>query len=890
MRPQHLTCNNRENPQGIDSSQPRLGWWLPDGVQAAYQVRVEKRSPDGDDKPCWDSGRVDSADSLNARYAGPPLEFLAWYRWQARFWTENGTASDWSEPGFWLTGMLDAGRWQGAWLSDGERSAPPEPDYTVHPRDQDRAPVPDEAPALVLRKAFVVEQAPVQAVLAWCGLGYCDMTVNGTKPIDEVLFPPFTDYTKRVLYQTADVTRLLAGPGTHVLGAMLGNGFFNMQVPDLFQLEKAVWKQSPRLLAELHLTFADGSRQVVRSDTTWRLSTGPIRFNCIRGGETIDANHALGAWTAPGFDDAAWQEAVAVSAPAGKLVTQSIPPIRVTEEIEPMSVSELPDNRVIADFGGNLIGWTALEVVGEPGRKVNLYHGEALNADGSLNRRHGGSHTYGRYQQQACILSGRSDRFEPRFTYHGFRYVEAEGLAEVPAQGQWSAKRVHTALRRTGTFACANADLNKLHDASRRTLEDCAFSGPTAEAVREKVIWPGDGVWCMRSFFSLFDSQELYRKTIYDVLDAQAPSGHVPPVVPTSGWGRPLASGEREFCDDPISGMTFVEMAIGLHTWYGDRDILAVVCEPALKYLDYLSGTAEDGLVNWSLGDWMDRDWSFKTGPGLTPVSLTGTLFWYRLAGHCVYICDTVGRPGDAERCRALADRIRARFHEAFARPDGRYATGSQTSQAMPLFYGAVDADRVSAAVERLVETVRAADGCLTTGFMGAMPVLNMLCDHGHGQLAYTAVTQPTGSGWFWQLEDERPTLGESIHPRIACVTHHHQYSACIAGWLYSYLAGIRPDKQHPGFERFFVRPIFPHGLDRVRATITSPRGPVDVCWERTGQKDLRLAITIPGNSRAQLILPPDARGSEQTRLLKPGRHVLSVKTDADTARQVNHS
>ena len=872
--PRHLTCDNRENPQGIDSRQPRLGWQLPAGMQAAYQLRVEKCVPGGEGEQGWDSGKVDSADSLNARYAGPTLEPLTWYRWQVRVWTDDGTASGWSEPACWLTGMLDASRWQGVWVSDGEQPPPPEPDYTVHPRDQERMPVPDEAPALYLRKAFAVERAPARAVLVWCGLGYCEMTVNGAKPIDEVLFPPFTDYSKRVLYRTADVTRLLSGPGTHVLGAVLGNGFFNLQVPDLFQLEKAHWKQSPRLLAELHLTYADGTQHVIRSDASWKLTTGPIRFNCIRGGETIDANRSLGFWTARGYNDGDWQRAVVVSAPAGRLVSQSIAPIRVMERIEPASVRRLPDNRVLADFGGNMIGWTALDICDEKAQRITFRYGEALNADGSLNRNYASSHTYGRYQQQECILSGGNDRFEPRFAYHGFRYVEAEGLDSASAKGQWTARRVHTDLRRTGVFECSNADLNKLHDAALRTLQDCSFSGPTAEAVREKVVWPGDGVWCMRSFFSLFDAGDLYRKTIHDVLDTQDGAGHVPPVVPTSGWGRPLASGEREYCDDPISGMAFVEMAVGLHTWYGDRDILDAVCDAGLKYLDYLSGTAEDGLVDWSLGDWMDKEWAWPKGPGLTPVCLTGTLFWYRLAGHCSRICGLLGRRADASRCGALAGRIGTRFLEAFAGPKGIYATGSQTAQALPLFYGAVDPGTEGMAVDRLVEAVRAADGHLTTGFMGAMPVLNMLCDHGYGQLAYDAVTKPEGSGWLWQLEGDRPTLAESIHPHLVSGTHHHQYSACVAGWLYSYLAGIRPDKNHPGFEQFFVRPVFPAGLDRVRASIEGPRGPIEVEWKRTNEDQLLIRVAVPGNSRADLVLPQ----SDGPVPLEPGTHHVAVQ------------
>jgi alpha-L-rhamnosidase len=689
-KPQHLTCNGREDPQGIDTARPRLGWWLPEGIQTAYQIRVEVAGPDGW-RDFWDSGRVGSAESVGVRCDGPPLRSLTPYRWAVRCWDEGDRVSDWSEPATWLTGVLAAAEWRAAWISDGERPPSPGPDFSISYKENP-PPVPDEAPALYLRKTF------------------------------------------------------------------------------------------------------------------------------------------------------------------------------------------------------DLIGWTELEVAGSPGDRVTLRHGEILNDDRSLNRSAASSHTYGRYQRQECVLSGEPDRFEPRLTYHAFRFVEAEGLREPPADGQWLARRVHTDLRHTGRFECSDPRLNKLHDAARRTLLDCAFCSPTAEPVREKVAWKGDNVVCMRAFFSMFDSAALYRKAIRDSIDAQLPSGHVPPVVPTSGWGRPDASGKRDYCDDPICGISFVEMAVGLHTWYGDRDILDEVRDPALRYLGYLTVNANDGFVDWSLGDWRDAEWNWPDGPGLTPVVVTGSLHWWRLAMQCARICRLTGRGAEADRCARLAEEISTRFHKRFITPDGRCATGSQTAQALPLFYDFFDADRKPRALRHLVRAMHDADGHLTTGFQGTMPALWALGDGGHGQLAFDAITKPSGPGWLWQLTGERPTLGETLFPHQvgSSITQHHQFSACIAGWLYSGLGGIRPDREHPGFEQFVVRPIVPDGLDWVRASVESPRGRIEVAWRRDGDR-VEFDLIVPGNSRARLhtahnvpLAPSAGQAAEESRgaLFGPGRHTAACQRD----------
>jgi alpha-L-rhamnosidase len=860
-----LRCERLKDPLGIDATNPGFSWIIESGqrgeIQTAYQI-LAASSPGalarnrGD---LWDTGKMASEQSAQVQYSGKPLASGMRCYWKARVWDSQGKPSAWSQPAFWTMGLLREEDWRGCWIG----AHPGTPSGKRVPlRNGERSktgPIdPADAPAVLLRREVTFQKKPVRATATICGLGYYELYVNGKRVGDRVLDPAFTDYMRRVLYSTYDVSGLVKS-GKNALGVMLGNGFYCLQTPDLFQLEKAPWRTPPRLRLNLLVEFDDGSTSVIASDGQWKQSTGAIRFNCIRGGETIDARQDPGRWLEAGYDDSAWKPAIEVAAPLGRLCAQSIPPIRITDQFKPLRITEPKPGVYLVDFGRNLAGWVRWRTSGREGQTVTLDFNEQLRGDGTLDTQAQTTHTYGRYQHQVCILSGaKNEMFEPRFTYHAFRYVEFRGLEKAPALEDLVALRMHTQVPWASSFECSDVQLNQLHNAARRTLEDCTWSGPTAEPVREKVIWLGDNVFEIDAYFYLFDCSLLYRKQVYDLMDDQEPNGHIGSVIPTGGWGWGSMSGGH-FSDGPFSDPWWsMALAAGVNRLgsdYGDRMTSEASYDAVRGYTDYLTSTAKDDILNWGLGDWLPR-----AGSTRTKVEFTSTAGYYCYAKLAAEQAAAVGKKEDAAKYATLAESIKTAFNRRFFDATaGRYAQGSQTAQSLPLLYEMAPEPERKRVLRSLVDAVKVSDNKLTAGFIGTMPVLYVLTDGGYGNLAYDMVKE----GWFHMLANgDASTLGESPYTRYGQYgSGHHQFGACVAGWMYRCLAGIRPDISGPGYRKLTIKPAIISNLKWVKAHHDSVYGRVISNWKREGDK-LAMEVTIPANTTATVYVPAkDAAG-----------------------------
>lgn len=890
-----LTCEYLENPIGIDGSNPALSWQLQapgkGKMQSAYHILVASDLSilEQDKGDLWDSGKIFSTEQLNRKYGGLPLQSFKKYYWKIKVWDENGIPSDWSAVNSWQVGPLDDEDWDAQWISHkyAEVSKKREP-FSRY--DKSRTFDAQDSMAVYLRKKVEINKSLKRATVFILGLGYYELYINGHQVDDRVMDPVFTDYQKRIKYAGYNVTtEIMAGQNS--IGVILGNGFYNLVEPDLFQMEKANWKTPKKLLFKLQLEFEDGSTQFVNSDNSWLWSTGPIVYNSIRGGETFDSRISMEGWNTNDYDVSSWQNVVEVPPPLGKMSFQYIPAMRETRSLKAIAQWSPKENTHVFDFGENLTGYVDLTLHGKPGQVITLDFNEALNADSTLNTQHSSGHTWGRFQQGKLILSGKdSDLFAPRFTYHGFRYLQVSGINTPPLQEAVTARSVHIALPSTGDFECSNPRLNQLQAAVKRTLLNAVHSMPGEEPTREKMGWTFDaGMITMASYFYNFDAITTYKKYLQDLIDAQEPNGHIPPIVPTNGWGFMEKTKDQKDTtiqyDDPWWGGTVLYVAEKLFEFTGDTSIIEMAYTPAKAYADFVASTAQDHLVYWSLGDWLDlQQWANGWGPGLTPIVQTSTAASFYLHEGVARFAEVLGYHQVRNQYRQKAGEIKSKFNRTFLKEDGWYAENSQTAQALPLYLGLTPQKDQSKVLEKLLEAVENNNDHTSVGFVGVTPLLTYLSDFGYRKLVYKMVTQEKSPGWLHFVKNEKSTLGENLNAE-GYGTGHHPFAAVIGFWLYEYLGGIRIDRTRD--HEITLDPGFDTPLEWVRCTTETLKGRVVSNWRKEGDL-IYYQVEIPANATARLILPTESKsitinkkevpaGKKQV-ILRPGKHKIEME------------
>jgi alpha-L-rhamnosidase len=841
MLPVDLRCEYLRNPLGLDVPQPRLSWQFESGerdkTQLAYQVHVASSAEalNAGKGDVWDSGRVNGSASVQVPYAGPPLQPRTRYWWTVRVWDEKGHVSGWSRPGSWSMGPFAPAGWRGEWIG-----AQPVPRSAT------------ESPAVLLRKTVSLHGRPKQAFAYVSGLGYYELYINGAKVGDHVLDPGFTNFDKTVLYVTYDVTGLLRA-GENGIGAMLGNGWYNSPTPDLFGFERAPWRAEPKLLLNVDIEYEDGTRQQVDTDTSWKGSPGALVFNCIRGGETWDARLEQEGWSRAAFDATSWKDARILKAPAGRLVAQKMPPMRVTESVRPVRVTEPLPGTWVFDFGVNLTGWAHLEASGTPGQLIRMEYNEVLRPDGTVNMQHSHGHTHGRFNTDELILDAHGKGvFEGHFTYHGFRYVQVTGLGGRPSADSIVARGVHTDWQQAGDFTTSDTRMSTLQSAVVRTLNNTAHSMPGEEATREKMGWTQDGQNVMESAIYNFDAAPVYWKYLNDMIDAQESNGHVPPIVPTNGWGL-TTDGKPHRYSDPWWGGTLPFVAWKLYEYYGDERALESAYEPMKRWVAYMRGTAADNLVDWKLGDWQEAG---KNGTSKrTPVILASTAGYYYAVIKVRDAARVLGRQADQVTYAQLAESIRESYNRHFFQAStATWAADSQTASALSLWLGLAPDDQRGPALRALIENIHAWNDHTSAGFVGIMPEVDGLPDWGYADLAWKLVSQETSPNWWHMVSDGNTTMTEALDEKLQG-SRTHPFGACIGEWFYRILAGIRPDLRNPGFAHVVIQPAFVDGLEAVKASYQSLHGRIEVSWTRQGDA-VALEVGIPANVTATIRIP----------------------------------
>lgn len=826
-----------KDPLGIDVPRPRFSWMLRSSergsLQSAYHVLVAKSwEPLEDDTgDMWDSGKVDSNQSVHVMYAGDTLQSGKTYYWKVRVWNQHDTPSPWSDVATFHMGLLEEGAWQGQWI------AAENPDIT----------------APLLRREFTLEQELEAAYVYIAGLGYYELYLNGVKVGDHVLDPGVTQYDRRILYVTYDVTDYLqAGP--NAIGVMLGIGWYSERTT-------TEYGDRPQLLFQLNATLGDGTTLSIVSDEEWCTSEGPITANSIYDGEVYDARREKPGWNLPGYDDSGWDNAVVVAAPGGRLDAQLMPPIRVVETRRPVKVTRVEDGVYVFDFGQNLTGRPRLHVNGGEGTQVVMKTAEVTRKDTAriqdeepedFEERIDTRSNRSAKSEDTYILKGApgTEVYEPRFTYHGFRYVQVEGYPGQPTLNDLEARVAHTDVEPIGEFHCSNALINQIHSNILWSQMSNLFSIPTDCPQRdERQGWTGDAHLSAVEAMYNFDMAAFYTKWLQDVQDAQNEDGSIPDVVPHHG-------------KYPIVGTPAWQVAYLLVTWYmyqhyGDTRILEQHYPSLKRWLAYMGATAKDHIVEWGRGDWCPPQ---RTTPIDGSVPITSTGYYYQAAEIMAQIAGILGQTDDAEAYTALAQTIKDAFNRRFLdRETNNYGTGSQTCNAFPLYVGIVPEENQAGVVRNLVKSiVEEHGGHLWTGIIGTKAVVDVLPRFGFADVLYDVVTRDTYPSYGYMLAKGATTVWERwgsfryFDPAGMNSLNHIMFGT-IDEFFYRDLAGIDP--AGPGYEQVRVKPHVVGDLTYVKASVRTTRGTVSSRWERVGNA-LALEVTIPANSEGQVSLP----------------------------------
>lgn len=688
-------------------------------------------------------------------------------------------------------------------------------------------------PAPWLRKEFECGSFE-KAVIRLCGLGFHELYINGKKADDRVLAPNTTIYDRHCAYIDYEVSHLLK-PGRNAVAVLLGNGWYNCFNHD--NEERAPWRDWPKLRCDVLL---DG-KVVEKSDLTWKWHESALSFDSLRCGEVFDARKDLPGVSEVGFDDSDWEQAGRAMPPGGILVAEDEEPCRIVRVLEPVDRWELDPYRIVFDFGANIAGWCEIEVSGTEGSEITLLHGEKCRANGAVTVEEekvivrGGA-----FQTDRYILNGSEvERYQPRFTFHGFRYVEVNIKGDVSIR-KITAKFIRTDFASLGKVQTSSETLNRLQDMTRRSYEGNFVMFPTDCPHREKNGWTGDAQLVCRTGCWNFKPQLGYRHYLRMLVDVQRTSGELPGFTPTAGWSFNWGNGPAYDC-------VLFEMPYQLWLFFNDTDVIREFYDPMRRYLDFCHDMEEpDGLIHFGLGDWCHSRYSAPQ-----PAELIVTGYYFECAKRMAVFAALLGKDDEAKEYQALVERIRKNFLAAFHHADGSYGIGVETALAAPLYFGLAgdDAEKTAAL---LADAVRAHDHKAHFGIMGAKFVPRMLAEYGYIDDAYKVITQPEMPGWGYWVKRNSTTLWETWNGKDS---HNHIMFGDISAWMYEYLGGIVPTEAGAGFRSFRLKPMFPGEMDHFDVSYDSVAGRIASAWKRQGDA-VEYRFTVPEGSSAELILP----------------------------------
>ncbi len=895
-----VTCEMDTSPLAISTTTPRFGWQLKGEqgcMQSAYEIEVYTRQGD---KPTyvWRSGKQLSTKSQLITYSGiAALQPITRYWWRVRVWDEQGAVSAWSdEQEFRIApdkSFLDA-QWIGAVT---QKNAKFPEGRRFHGGALSKAEAKEAWNqvdsmawrSICLRKEFNTSRQIADATVYVCGLGQYELSINGTKVGDGEFTPLWSDYDKTVYYNTYDVTSLVH-QGDNALGVTLGNGFYNVVGGGRYR-KLQIGFGPETLFLKMLVRYTDGTSQTVATDSTWRYDRSPVTFHSIYGGEDYDARLEQAGWDKPGFDDTAWHQVVVQESPKGVLRPQLTTPVKIMKRYGVKSCYKLTPEEVrkatkatkrtvdasaqLLDMGQNLSGFPEITVSGKRGQRITLVVAETVvDSCHAANQRQTGRQHYYTY----TLKGDKRETWHPRFSYYGFRYIQLEGAVlkgqknpdKLPVVHNIQSCFVHNAAADVSSFSCSNKIFTQAHQLIHNAVRSNMQAVFTDCPHREKLGWLEQVHLNGPGLLYNYDLTTLFPKVMRDMADAQRTDGMVPTTAPQYTVFE--GPGLDVFADSPEWGSSIVVIPFLYYDTYGDDSLIRQYYRQMRGYVDYLSSRAEDGLIDFGLGDWYDYG-DFRAGFSRnTPIGLVASAHYYMDIRYIAEAARLLGNNYDADYYTRLGDEVTEAFNRKyFNEKTHQYGTGSQTSNALPLFLDMVPADAKAEVLRNLVKDIRQHGMRLTTGDVGNRYLFQTLARNGLHDVMYALHNHEEAPGYGFQLKFGATTLTEQWDPRQGSSWNHFMMGQ-IDEWFFHSLAGIQNSPTEKGYQHFVIQPKVAGDLTSLDVTYKTLYGEIAVHWQRT-EDQFNLQVTVPVNCTADIWLPGD---DQPVKRVKSGTYSFS--------------
>ena len=719
------------------------------------------------------------------------------------------------------------------------------------------------ARSIIVKKDFQAKGKIAKAEVDICGLGHYELNINGKKVGDSEFAPLWSEYDKTVYYNRYEVTELLQ-KGNNRMEALLGNGMFNVQRGSRYsKLQQSFGP--PQLLLRLVITYENGKRQVIDSDSSWLWRLSPITFNSIYGGESYDAT-----FESPKGENI-WKPVVYTEGPKGMLRLQTAPPVKIMERYDVKSWKYILPHSIdaasmatkrtvqrgafVCDMGQNLSGFPEISVSGRPGQKITLLVSEKLTPQGACDQRQTGRQHYYQYTIGNCSPpykegQGGGSSWHPRFSYYGFRYIQVEGAVwegepnpyNLPVLHKLQSCFVYSSAPEVSSFSCSNELFTKTHRLIERAERSNMQAVLTDCPHREKLGWLEQDHLNGPSLLYNYDMRTYIPKIIQDIVDTQKADGMVPTTAPQ------YVSFGNLFDDSPEWGSTLIILPFMYYEHYGDSTLILNNYDPMRRYVDYLTSRADNGIVSHGLGDWYDQ-WGTEPGGFTknTPIPLVATAHYLMDLRYVAQAARMKGFIKDAEKYDEMAVFVTRQFNKTFYHPDScYYGTGSQCSDALPLFLGICpDKDAV---LHHLIEDIKNHGTRLTTGDVGNRYLFQVLSDNGYDELLFEMLNHYEAPGYGYQIRQGATTLTEQWMPENGSSQNHFMMGQADE-WLFKSIAGIRQRKGAHGMRHLLITPQLVGDIQWVKASTMAATGIVRVNATRE-----RIAVEIPEGCDAEIV------------------------------------